>query len=83
MTEKTAVELIDRLATEGAPFIHCSEKPENILPDIDPIKVEIGIVASVYQKFLKQLRRESQSLPHVLAEEDKNAAIENLLGKPH
>ena len=79
--KKAAVELVDRVAAESPPFVHCPEEPQNLLPNICTIGVEIRIGAAVSEEFLKKLRWEGERLTHVLAEEDEDAAVEDLLRK--
>jgi hypothetical protein len=81
MGKEATVELIERFAAKGAPLIHCLEQAQHVLPNRHGVRVKIRVFAAIDKKFLKELRREGESLPHVLAKEDEDAAVENFLSE--
>ena len=58
------------------------KQAQEVLPDGCGFGVVIGVVAALDKEIAEKLRRKGKRLSHVLAKEDKDAAVENFLRKP-
>lgn len=81
VSKEAAVEWVEQFAAKGPPLIHCLEQMQHVLPNRRTLRIDIWVIAAINEEVLKQLRREGESLPHVLAKEDEDAAVEDFLSK--
>jgi hypothetical protein len=80
--EEAAVEPVQRPAPEGFALVHCMEEPQQVLPDGRGVRGIVWVVAPLDEEIAQELRWEGERLTHVLAEEDEDATIEDLLCQP-
>ena len=81
--EQATVEAVDRHAAESGAVVHRAEQAQQFLPDRPGRRIEERIVGAADQEVLQQLGREGQLLAHVLAEENEQESIQDLLRQAH
>ena len=80
--EQSAVDLRQREANERAAGVHQAEKTLEEIPQLRAVFVVERLHAAASQEVPDHLRRKQHPLPHVLAEESEDEAVEQLLRQP-